>query len=93
MNRKKYKYFDKLYIQETKLVESKGYYYEWYGFDYEDYEAFWDYERYLVSKSWDWYGDWLDDPSRIRDSKIDEILSEGINIGNLGMRMPKSLFK
>ena len=92
MNRNKYKYFDKLYLQETKHPESRGYYDWWYGHDKDDYDCFWEYEHHLIIISWDWWGDWLDDPSRLRDSKIDEILSNN-NFGNLGERMPKSLFK
>jgi hypothetical protein len=91
MNRNKYKYFDKLYLQETKHPESRDYYSEWYGYDHKHFENFWEYEYYLNSKYHDWYGDWLDDPKRLRDFKIDEILSG--EMGNLGLIMPKSLFK
>ena len=85
MNPSKYKYFDKLYMEETRLPP----YYWW---DDDCYNTFLENnEYYYESSSYYYYYDWLNDITRLRNEKIEEILSE--NFGNLKHRIPKSLFK
>ena len=92
MNKNKYKYFDKLHIEEARCAIKGGYLYEWFGDDYQDHNDFWEHEYELNSRYDGWYYNWINDPSRIRNSKIDQILSVG-EVGNIFPSIPKSLFK
>ena len=90
MNPIKYKYFDKLIVNEARRCSR---YNGWYDIDeYDDINDFHSYENYLNGRYYIWYYEWLDDPRRLRDIKIDELLSD-VHIGNIGLKMPKSLFK
>ena len=91
MNRNKYKYFDSLSIKETKC-NVYGYYWWYDDPDYTKYNKYLEYEYYIDSKYAEYYYDWLYDPSRLRDIKIDELLSD-TPFGNLSLKIPKSLFK
>lgn len=88
MNQNKYKYLDKLYIRETKDPNK----WDWFREDYDNWLNYWDYTISLDTKYRNWWVDWLYDPRRLRDDKIDTILSEE-SMGNLSERLPKSLFR